>query len=214
MKEKEESRTWRLHWNKWHWRLTWLAKEKEQGTRQCNLINIPRIAVLYFPLLFLVFPSLHREGFSTQQCKLQCFQSEIYAGESQKSMQNNMGVEEHSVESTIWNDCHLRSDRKEKERLPTWGERPNAEQHCCSSDKVKSLGTNFVFPRLHLGFCSITFTQTFWLRTLANFLNISTILVSAFLVMSPVPTFEAWKNNWISDNGIAMCTAALCSVVL
>lgn len=143
--------------------------------------------ILYLLVLLLFFPSLHREVFFIQQCKLQWLQTEICWGEP-KLYANHMGVEEHSVESTIWDDCHLRSDRKEKEMLPT------SEQHCWSSDQVNSLGTDF-FPRLHLRFYTITLMQEFWLCTLANFPNISTISISAFLVTIPVSTFETWKKT-------------------
>jgi len=33
-----------------------IVKEEKQGTRQCNLRNIPTMAALYVPLLFLILP--------------------------------------------------------------------------------------------------------------------------------------------------------------
>lgn len=100
--KKKESRTLRYYWDKWHWKLTWLAKEKERGTRQCNLINTPMMVVLYFPLLFLFFPSLHREGFSTQQCKLQWLQTEICWGEPKEYAKS------HGSRRALCRECHMK----------------------------------------------------------------------------------------------------------
>lgn len=123
-KKTQKGKTWRHHRDKWHWRLTWLVKEKEQGTRQCNLRNMPRMTVLDFPLLFLFLPFWRRGGFSTQQCNLQWFQTQRYIEKSHENMQKHMGVEKHSVESSILNNCHLKSDRKKNKMLSMWGERP------------------------------------------------------------------------------------------
>lgn len=114
--KKKESSTLRHHWDKWHWKPIRLAKVKKRGTRQCNFINTPTMAVLYFPLLFLFFLSLRKEGFFP-------LSSVNYSGsrlrdmlEEPKQYANSHGssraLHSYGVESTIWNGCHLTGRRK------------------------------------------------------------------------------------------------------
>lgn len=223
-KKTLKGKTWRHHWDKRHWWLTWLVKEKEQGTWQCILRNILRMVVLYFPLFFLFLPFWHREGFSTQQYKLQQLQTEIFWEESWEY------AKPHGSRRTLCREYHMKWLSPE-----IWEETERRRKSCQHERKVHNMDRQpvcwrallQVWPsqlsedwlclsevsRSYLEFCSITFTEKICLS--ASFPVISTILMfQHFLLWGQFLLLIDEKTNWISDNGITMCTGGLHSVML